>query len=228
MAISGAALSDIRKTKSKRAHADSSVTTTCPPDIWTEVRSARDLVVEQTVKLQTVAEKLEAAESKCTAEVTELKSRVSQLEQELSGTPHVAFSAALGGQGHTGPFNTDKTLVYRTVITNIGSSYNPNTGIFTAPRRGIYYFTFSTYAHVPHQRFTSLYKNGALITSAYGHYPPGQNTGSGSGSNHAVLQLEKGDVVYVQLRSGSHVHDDSNSYSTFSGVLLWPLPRQEF
>lgn len=40
----------------------------------------------------------------------------------------VIFSAAAGGTGVIGPINADITLIYRTVITNIGSAYSPITG----------------------------------------------------------------------------------------------------
>ena len=40
----------------------------------------------------------------------------------------VIFSAAAGGSGAIGPFNTNKTLIYETVLTNIGDAYSPSTG----------------------------------------------------------------------------------------------------
>lgn len=134
----------------------------------------------------------------------------------------VAFSASLleVGEGFTGPFNTDITLIYKNVISNIGNTYNKITGTFTAPLRGVYHFEVYCYV-LPGSPGTwvGLVKNDALISSAY----ETMSTGAGSAANSASLLLEAGDVVFVRLYKDFRIYDNTHYHSTFTGHLLFPL-----
>lgn len=46
----------------------------------------------------------------------------------LTEKPKVAFYTGLTNAGNVGPFNTEITLKYSNVHTNIGNAYNPATG----------------------------------------------------------------------------------------------------
>ncbi|XP_030635284.1 complement C1q-like protein 2 [Chanos chanos] len=175
------------------------------------------------------AEKLRALEENLEATRTELESAKSQLSvlkgqiEELKRAeerPKVAFSASIGGHGNTGPFNTDITLVFRNVLTNIGSAYNPATGIFSAPTRGIYYFSFFYHGGTANPTRLSLFKNGQRIATASHHQGQG---GPENGSNGVNLLVEAGDHLYVVLGAGSWVWDGRNIDTIFSGFLLTPL-----
>ncbi|XP_031665552.1 uncharacterized protein LOC116358550 [Oncorhynchus kisutch] len=136
----------------------------------------------------------------------------------------VAFSASLaapGQGGNTGPFNTGITLVYRHIYSNIGNAYNPTTGIFTAPVRGLYLFRFYIYgggdSSVPTTTF--LQKNGHQIATAHAH----QSSGGINSSNGVSLLLEVGDVVYMYLWAKNKIYDSEYHHSTFSGHLLFTM-----
>ncbi|XP_036372042.1 complement C1q-like protein 2 [Megalops cyprinoides] len=187
----------------------------CQPDIYSVL-----------MELRAVEARLKAAES----QVTELKAletrltlaetQVDELRRANRDRPKIAFSASIGGDGDTGPFNVDTTVVYKTVITNIGNAYSPNTGIFTAPVKGVYYFRMSIFARGSVATNAQLLKNGARIVTADSHKTgdPFENS-----SNGASLLLEVGDQVYTRLWAGRHIFDNANHHSTFSGFLLFPV-----
>ncbi|XP_029561617.1 complement C1q-like protein 2 [Salmo trutta] len=136
----------------------------------------------------------------------------------------VAFSASLaapGQGGDTGPFNTAITLVYRNIYSNIGNAYNPTTGIFTAPVRGLYLFRFYIYAWADSSVPTSalLYKNGHQIAIAQAVH----SSGAINSSNGVSLLLEVGDVVNMHLSTGRKIFDNEYHHSTFSGHLLFTM-----
>ncbi|XP_033988425.1 complement C1q-like protein 2 [Trematomus bernacchii] len=146
---------------------------------------------------------------------------VEELQRENADRPQVAFSAGLTDAGGVGPFTTAMTLKFSKVFTNIGQAYNPTTGIFTAPVSGAYYFRFnmwesrkSTYSSVV------LYHNNQRKMRLSDFI---DRSGYVSESNSMVLQLEKGDVVYIVLPTNHGVRDDSHNRIIFSGFLLFPL-----
>uniref|UniRef100_A0A4W5PRB1 C1q domain-containing protein n=1 Tax=Hucho hucho TaxID=62062 RepID=A0A4W5PRB1_9TELE len=130
----------------------------------------------------------------------------------ITDRPKVAFSAALTHSGGVGPFNTDTTLIYSKVFTN--------TGIFTAPVRGVYYFRFTAFEYRTGQAMAVyLYHNNKRLmfnydtNDQYYEYI----------SNALSVELEEGDVVYIRLPAGRGLWDNSNNHNTFSGFLLFPV-----
>ncbi|XP_030635283.1 complement C1q-like protein 2 [Chanos chanos] len=153
------------------------------------------------------------------AQLRVLESQIEEL-RGIEERPKVAFSASIGGHGDTGPFSTDITLVFRNVLTNIGSAYNPATGIFSVPTRGIYYISFFYHGGTANPTRLSLFKNGQRIATASHHQGDGR---AENGSNGVNLLLEAGDHLYIVLWAGSWVWDGNNIDTIFSGFLLTPL-----
>uniref|UniRef100_A0A096LXJ9 Cerebellin 17 n=1 Tax=Poecilia formosa TaxID=48698 RepID=A0A096LXJ9_POEFO len=134
--------------------------------------------------------------------------------------PKVAFSLGLTNAGRLGPYNTDITLRFSKILKNYGQAYNPDTGVFTAPVRGAYYFRF-TFCEInnAHWMGIHLYHNSKIIMTNYDR----SNTYYEIMSNGVILELERGDVVYMVLQAPYTVYDDHRNYSTFTGFLLFQL-----
>uniref|UniRef100_A0A8C6UEA5 C1q domain-containing protein n=1 Tax=Neogobius melanostomus TaxID=47308 RepID=A0A8C6UEA5_9GOBI len=211
----------------------------CPSDLHAVLREMSVKLAKYEVKLehlQTLNQEQNAKLAKNEFKIEQLQTlnqeqaaKLKQLEKQSSHMDsqqqvgQVAFSASLlaSGSGHTGPFNTHTTLVFRGVVSNIGNAYNPHTGIFTAPVRGAYHFEFYIFAQGGSSGSTrvGLEKNGEHVFNAQEI----QSTGWGSASNGVTLLLEAGDVVFLRLWANFIIYDDSNHYSTFSGHLLFPM-----
>ena len=110
-------------------------------------------------------------------------------------------------------------LIKYCLVTDLLLSFDA--GYFTAPVRGVYYFSFTSFwwGANPGSCGGSLYKNGNKVVS---WYVTNSNHAS-SGSNSAVLQLQVGDNVNVRLWNNRRISDNGNKYSSFSGFLLFPV-----
>jgi hypothetical protein len=91
---------------------------------------------------------------------------------------------------------------------------NMETGIFTAPTTGRYYFSFTARSDAANDNNNvQLRVNGRTIGIA--HAP----TSDYNLPISATLNLRKGDTVYMFLDTGS-LADKNQAYTHFSGVLL--------
>ncbi|XP_031136676.1 complement C1q-like protein 2 isoform X3 [Sander lucioperca] len=193
------------------------------PDIWVEVRALRDMVVELKVYVELLQRENSDLQTRLSSTERELlvsKSRIDQLERENAEKPKVAFYTALTDTGYVGPHNTDTTLKYSKVFTNIGNAYNPATGFFTAPVKGVYYLQFTVCGNHTGLMGVFVFKNNQKIMfnvewkedKLYKYF-----------TKSVVLELIAGDTIHLVLPSTYSVYDDVDNHSTFSGSLLFPL-----
>nr|XP_020504484.1 complement C1q-like protein 4 isoform X1 [Labrus bergylta]XP_020504485.1 complement C1q-like protein 4 isoform X1 [Labrus bergylta] len=169
-------------------------------------------------KIKSLETRLQESEAGLKASVIRLQNSETQISDLSSKvTTKVIFSAAIGGNGDVGPFNTDTTLIYRTVITNIGNAYNAATGVFAAPYAGVYYFAIFHHAGRKFGTELYLYKNSERIVKTQNHKAVSET--AHNGGNIVFLQLNQGDQVYVRMNAHSYVWG-SLYHTTFSGFLV--------
>ena len=98
--------------------------------------------------------------------------------------------------------------------------FSSDAGVFTASVKGVYYFRFSLWDVTSLNLMgAQLYHNDKRMMWNYNHAVHTYATVS----NALVLQLEKGDVVYLVLPAGYRVLDNLENHTNFSGFLLFAL-----
>lgn len=189
------------------------------------LKELRELVMEQRLGMQILKEELSSTKNELQQQKSEqeaLKHELDTLRRENSELraeqPQVAFSVGLTSSGRVGPFTGVKTLAYNKVFCNVGQAYYPPTGVFTAPVRGVYFFTFTGFNNQAHPGALSLYHNSSRLRHASS--PSSQVTYF---SNAVTVVMQQGDSVYVQLPAGHTLFDDASHSCTLTGFLLYTL-----
>ncbi|KAL2094530.1 hypothetical protein ACEWY4_009249 [Coilia grayii] len=196
-----------------------SVTKTQLQHSRSQVQELKTLNAAMEVRLNEEMKDIKTENNAVEMRLTSMEKEMGNVMTDMSGRPKVAFSAALTDAEYIGPFNTDITLVYKKIFTNVGNAYSPITGIFTAPVRGVYYFRFTAVGKSSsHRLVIRLVKNGEQVMAMY--ELPNDNEYV---NNAVVLQLEVGDIIYMQLPSSNEAFDNSNNHTTFSGFLIFTL-----
>ena len=129
----------------------------------------------------------------------------------------VAFTATVT-QDMTSQYG--QTLVFPHIITNVGGGYNGITGVFTAPRDGVYvFFCKITGRDNPSSMSFEFILNGSAKTTNL--VLGGSANPYRTSSNSIVLQLTHGDRVWVKMETGgNHYSWGAGGDQSFSGYLL--------
>jgi len=94
--------------------------------------------------------------------------------------------------------------------------WSNSAGDFLAPCTGVYYFSFHAVSSQNGDFTLQLMKNQQFVVTAYGSKGDYQQA-----SNSALLFLQQGDLVHLQLEQGSiYEHPGQEAYTSFSGYIV--------
>jgi hypothetical protein len=96
---------------------------------------------------------------------------------------------------------------------NIGGHYSPNTGVFTVPKPGLYMLSATVRSAGGKQLHCALWVNDVMHVGLFG-------TNYSTGSLNTVLQLKKGQRVYIKKDPRSGELMLGRHRSMFSGYLI--------
>ncbi|XP_024146883.1 EMILIN-1a isoform X1 [Oryzias melastigma] len=139
--------------------------------------------------------------------------------------PRLSFSAAL-----TRPMRGSGTIKFNDVFVNEKQSYNPKTGLFTAPVPGRYFFSGILTGHKNMKIEAVLSKSniGVARVDSAGYQPEGLEKPMAETKHipgalavfNIILPMEAGDTVCIDLVTGNLAYS-SEPLTIFSGMLLY-------
>ncbi|VDI17336.1 Hypothetical predicted protein [Mytilus galloprovincialis] len=105
-----------------------------------------------------------------------------------------AFSAFLKNQ--INPFSRSDILKFDDVRINLGGHYNPKTGKFTAPKSGLYHISYNLMGYEKSTVTFQINKNNGAFVYGYA-----DGSGYATSPSSVLMELEKGDLVYIIHRT---------------------------
>ncbi|KAJ8403743.1 hypothetical protein AAFF_G00346110 [Aldrovandia affinis] len=105
-------------------------------------------------------------------------------------------------------------MTIRHGLSELNDNIKDLTGTFTAPRGGVYVFSFTVYFNVD----ASSGETGGVRALQTGS----QHDLEDSATQTVLLSLQTGSQVYMQLQRSCSICGDLNNLNTFSGYLLYP------
>ena len=124
-------------------------------------------------------------------------------------------------------FSSGGPIPFQVERLNIGNAMNLSSGKFTAPRAGIYSFSFTGWVYFPPSSsrlslYVGMYFNDNLIGRGEAD-EVGTVSQYDTVSLQSTLNLQAGDEIWVQISLMSirtYLHDDGYHYTHFTGWLL--------
>ncbi|XP_045169748.2 heavy metal-binding protein HIP-like [Mercenaria mercenaria] len=124
-----------------------------------------------------------------------------------------AFTARLSE--HQTKLGHNQPIVFDNIVTNIGQAYSGTTGVFTAPKDGIYYFIATTMSHSGQFVQTEIVRNGESMVKLYSY-----DKSHEQGTSGVVLHLNVSDEVWVRHLKTQGENLYGHNWSTFSGFQI--------
>ncbi|XP_072324892.1 complement C1q tumor necrosis factor-related protein 6-like [Scyliorhinus torazame] len=144
--------------------------------------------------------------------IAEAKSRLGAAYDWSHGSD-VVFDVQRSTMNHV--LNPVNPIVYDMVIVNLGQVYDNKTGKFTCPKCGLYFFSFSSLPGRGLQTDVILIKDEVEESVIHSVLPANS---SQLATKNVILDLHKGDQVWVKLASGNLWSRAGSLY--FQGFLL--------
>ncbi|XP_061184873.1 uncharacterized protein LOC133192884 [Saccostrea echinata] len=149
-------------------------------------------------------------------DIAKLNNTIIHLKNRVQS--NVAFTVGIGSSDKQ-VFSSGQTDKFPTVIYQVGGGYNPSTGVFTAPKTGLY-LIFCTNVADNHESFwTRIIINGYVNAGVMAYVGSSTLYVYQSASNLVVHQLQVEDRVWIQVNAGNQLYS-SNLETTFSVIMI--------
>ncbi|KAK3606614.1 hypothetical protein CHS0354_018003 [Potamilus streckersoni] len=111
--------------------------------------------------------------------------------------------------------HVNEIIRFNIVSENDGNVFNKQTGIFTCPLSGTYFFTVSLMTQSGYEMTVHLMVNGEIKANSFAS----GSTNWDQGCISSIVRCEAGQNVWIGVRSGTQLYGDY--YTSFSGFFLW-------